>query len=135
MGHNASQSPRGREGNPLEPWFWALFFIGLSAVLLGGAVLAAFILKVRPRYQSSIRHDTYECGEEPDGTAWIKFHPRYYVLGLVFVLFDVEAAFLLPWALNIKSLGGLALVDMGIFLGILFLGWIYALKKGALRWQ
>ena len=78
---------------------------------------------------------TYECGENPDGEAWIRFHPRYYVVALLFVLFDVEAAFLFPWALNIDGLGTLALVDMGIFLSILLLGWVYALKKGAIKWQ
>ena len=78
---------------------------------------------------------TYECGEEPDGEAWIRFHPRYYVVALLFVLFDVEAAFLLPWALNLDSLGSVALIDMGIFLVILLLGWGYALRKGAIKWQ
>ena len=78
---------------------------------------------------------TYEYGENPDGEAWIRFHPRYYVVALLFVLFDVEAAFLFPWALNIDGLGTLALVDMGIFLSILLLGWVYALKKGAIKWQ
>ena len=119
----------------MNAWAATLIFMALSTVLLGGAVLAAWILKVKPKYESDLRTDTYECGEEPDGMAWIKFHPRYFVVGLVFVLFDVEAAFLLPWALNIKSLAGIALIDMGIFLGILFLGWVYALRKGALKWQ
>jgi len=67
--------------------------------------------------------------------AWIRFHPRYYVVALLFVLFDVEAAFLLPWALNLESFGTVALIDMGVFLGILLLGWLYALRKGALKWQ
>jgi NADH-quinone oxidoreductase subunit A len=122
-------------GITVNAWGSTLIFIGLSTVLLGGAVLAAWIFQVKPKYKSSLKYDTYECGEEPDGSAWIRFHPRYFIVGLVFVLFDVEAAFLLPWAVNIDNLAGIALIDMGIFLGILFLGWIYALKKGALRWQ
>ena len=119
----------------MDAWSHALAFIGLATIFMLGMVFAARIFAVRPTYKSDIRRDTYECGEEPDGTAWLKFHPRYFVVGLIFVLFDVEAAFLLPWSLNIQELGGLALVDMGIFLGILFLGWIYALRKGALKWQ
>ena len=57
------------------------------------------------------------------------------VVALLFVLFDVEAVFLFPWALNIRALGEVALVDMFIFVGILLLGWLYALRKGALKWQ
>jgi NADH:ubiquinone oxidoreductase subunit 3 (subunit A) len=122
-------------GFTVEAWGHALAFIGLATIFILGMVAASRIFEVRPKYTSTIRHDTYECGEEPDGTAWLKFHPRYFVVGLVFVLFDVEAAFLIPWSLNIQELGGLALVDMAIFLGVLFLGWIYALRKGALTWQ
>ena len=118
----------------MNAWGSALIFIGLSTVLLGGAVLAAWILRVTPTYKSSLKDDTYECGEEPDGSAWIRFHPRYYIVGLVFVLFDVEAAFLFPWALNIRDMGGIAIIDMLIFVGILLIGWAYAVRKGAIKW-
>lgn len=99
-------------------------------MVLGGVILRAKAKRVEP-----MKLDTYECGEEPDGKAWIRFHPRYYIVALVFVLFDAEAAFLLPWALNIRDLGVLALVEMFLFLAILMLGWLYALRKGALKWQ
>ncbi|MGC4064559.1 MAG: NADH-quinone oxidoreductase subunit A [Polyangiaceae bacterium] len=62
-------------------------------------------------------------------------HPRYYVVALIFVLFDVEAVFLFAWALVIDELGLFAIFDMFVFVGILLLGWLYALKKGALKWQ
>ena len=118
-----------------SPWLLILAFLALSAVIAFGTVVASSILRVKAREDLPTKGLTYECGEEPDGLAWLRFHPRYYVVALVFVLFDVEAAFLFPWALNLEALGTLALIEMGTFLGILTLGWVYALKKGALKWQ
>jgi len=120
----------------METWVLILLFLPLTAVIAYGTLLAAKLLSVKAKAPvEPVRGSTYECGEEPDGLAWVRFHPRYYVVALLFVLFDVEAAFLIPWALNLGELGSIALIDMAIFLGILFLGWIYALKKGALQWQ
>jgi NADH-quinone oxidoreductase subunit A len=96
---------------------------------------AAAVLRVRARTVTPARLDSYECGEEVDGSAWIRFHPRYYIVALVFVLFDVEAAFLFPWAVSLEGAGWIALVDMFVFLGILLLGWAYAVKKEAIKWQ
>ncbi len=118
-----------------SPWLLILVFLGLSALIAFGTIFAAWALRVRAKVDLPTKGLTYECGEEPDGLAWLRFHPRYYVVALVFVLFDVEAAFLFPWALNLEALGSLALIEMGAFLGILTLGWVYALKKGALKWQ
>jgi len=116
-------------------WASALVFLAISASV-GLAMLAgAAILRVKAQRPSKLKLDTYECGEEPDGPAWIRFHPRYYVVALLFVLFDVEAVFLFPWAVNIRALGDLAIVDMAVFLLILLLGWLYALRKGAHKWQ
>jgi NADH-quinone oxidoreductase subunit A len=92
------------------------------------------VLRVRARKPSPSQTATYECGEEPDGSAWMRFHPRYYLVALVFVLFDVEAAFLLPWAVGLRGMGSYALWSMALFVGILMIGWLYAVKKGALRW-
>jgi NADH:ubiquinone oxidoreductase subunit 3 (subunit A) len=120
----------------MHQWLALSLFLFLAAAVAFGMLLVARLLRVRSHKElPPTRHMTYECGEEPDGDAWIRFHPRYYVVALLFVLFDVEAAFLLPWALNIEELGTLALVDMGIFLFILLLGWVYALRKGAIKWQ
>lgn len=116
-------------------WPAALVFLALSGVIAAVMVLGGVLLRVKSRRHEPMKHDTYECGEEPDGQAWIRFHPRYYIVALVFVLFDAEAAFLLPWALNIRDLGMLALAEMFLFLAILMLGWLYALRKGALKWQ
>ena len=105
--------------------------LAAPAAMLGGAA----VLRVKARDESPAKLDTYECGEEPDGMAWVRFHPRYYVVALIFVLFDVEAAFLFPWALTLREVGALALIDMFIFLGILVAGWAYAVRKGAITWQ
>ena len=120
----------------MHQWLALFLFLFIAAAIAFGMLLAAKLLRVKSqKTPPPTRHMTYECGENPDGDAWIRFHPRYYVVALLFVLFDVEAAFLLPWALNIEGLGTLALIDMAIFLSILLLGWVYALKKGAIKWQ
>jgi len=115
-------------------WIGAGTFAGVALLIAAGTLLAAGLLRVRSRKYSEARTRTYECGEEPDGDAWVRFHPRYYLVALVFVLFDVEAMFLLPWAVSLRDMGAVALWSMLAFLAILFLGWIYAVKKGALRW-
>ncbi|MFO0571262.1 MAG: NADH-quinone oxidoreductase subunit A [Polyangiaceae bacterium] len=119
----------------MQHWAAALAFLALSAVVGVSMLVISWALRVRARKHSPLKHQTYECGEEPDGPAWLKFHPRYYVVALVFVLFDVEAAFLFPWALSVGKLGLVAIIDMLVFVGILMLGWWYAIKKGALEWQ
>lgn len=116
-------------------WYAALAFVGVAVVVVGGTVLGARLLAVRARKVPPTRDLTYECGEEPDGVAWVRFHPRYYVVALAYVVFDVEAAFLIPWALNIRPMGIVVIAEMFVFLGILLLGWLYAVRKGALKWQ
>lgn len=116
-------------------WWSVIGFLLVAAVMIGGMLGLAAILRVKAKKVPPTRLLTYECGEEPDGLAWVRFHPRYYVVALLFVLFDVETAFLLPWALNVDGLGWVAIVSMFVFLGVLMLGWLYAVRKGALRWQ
>ena len=117
-----------------QGWISAGVFCGLALVMAVGTLAAAALLRVRSRKFSEARTQTYECGEEPDGGSWVRFHPRYYLVALVFVIFDVEAIFLLPWAVSLRSMGASALWSMLVFLAILLLGWVYAVKKGALRW-
>ena len=76
----------------------------------------------------------YECGEPTVGSAWIQFDLRYYVVALLFVVFDVETIFLFPWAVRFKALGTFGLMEMLIFLIILVVGYIWVWKKGALEW-
>ncbi|NOY89964.1 MAG: NADH-quinone oxidoreductase subunit A [Deltaproteobacteria bacterium] len=118
-----------------EVWTSTLVFLLLSAVVAASLLWVSRALRVRAKHSSELKGATYECGEEPDGPAWVRFHPRYYVVALVFVLFDVEAVFLFPWALNIGRLGLFAIVEMALFIAILLFGWAYAIRKGALEWQ
>ncbi len=123
------------QDTPAQAWLAALGFSLVSLVIAGTLLVAARFLRVRARQDSPLKTRPYECGEEPLGETRIQFHPRYYVVALFFVLFDVEAAFLFPWAVVVKRMGGAGLVMVGSFLGILLLGWLYALRKEALRWQ
>jgi NADH-quinone oxidoreductase subunit A len=76
----------------------------------------------------------YECGEVPEGTAWIRFNIRFYVFALVFIIFDVEIVFLMPWAVVFKQLGSFAFIEGLVFIGILVVGLAYVWKKGDLEW-
>jgi NAD(P)H-quinone oxidoreductase subunit 3 len=119
----------------LDQWVAVAGFVAVAIAVPVGMLVAAKLLAVTAESSSKLKTMTYECGEEPEGGAWLQFHPRYYLVALVFVLFDIEAVFLFPWALTIEELGGLAIVDMLIFVLVLLLGWGYALRKGALKWQ
>ena len=115
-------------------WVAVFAFIAVALAVTVGLWLVGKVLGVRARTDAPMKGEIYECGEEPVGNSWIQFHSRYYVVALVFVLFDVEAALLFPWALQLK--GNLAAAVAGlIFLGVLMLGWLYALRKGALQWR
>ena len=116
-------------------WISAGVFLAISLGIPISMFFGAWLFQVRARVDSPAKYDTYECGEETDGPAWVRFHPRYYIVALLFVLFDVEAAFLFPWAVALRDAGMIAIVDMFVFLGILVLGWAYAVRKGAIRWQ
>ena len=100
--------------------------------------LMAFVLVLwkvlRPARLDPEKETTYECGEEPVGSAWIQFNIRFYVFALIFIVFDVEAVFLLPWAVVFRELGTLAYVEGLVFIGILAVGLAYVWRKGALAW-
>ncbi|MBW2256321.1 MAG: NADH-quinone oxidoreductase subunit A [Deltaproteobacteria bacterium] len=118
----------------LHQWAPALVYLGISLLVPVAMLGAAAILRVRGRSRTAATTDNYECGEEPDGAAWVRFHPRYYIVALVFVVFDIEAAFLFPWALKVGDMGLIAVIDMFVFLAILLVGWAYAVRKGAIKW-
>ena len=89
---------------------------------------------IRPRRFSEEKNTTYECGENPQGSAWVQFNIRFYVFALIFVVFDVETVFLLPWAVVFKELGVLAFVEGLVFIFILVVGLAYVWRKGDLEW-
>ncbi len=99
-------------------------------------VAAGFITSslIRPHRPYAEKLTTYECGEEPQGSAWIQFNIRFYVIALIFIIFDVELLFLFPWATVFKKIGPIALIEAVVFIGILALGLAYAWSKGDLNW-
>jgi NADH-quinone oxidoreductase subunit A len=116
-------------------------FVGLAAHLLlclalgCGLIVAGVILRHRVAKSRPVKHDTYECGEVPFGPAWRPMSVGFFLIALVFILFDAEAAFLFPWVYTVRDLGPIALWGMAAFLAVLFLGWLYAWRKGDLDWS
>jgi NADH-quinone oxidoreductase subunit A len=110
-----------------------------TSFLLVGIALAFLLVSLprllAPRQPNPLKSSTYECGELPIGKPWIRFHIGYYIFALIFVIFDVEAVFLFPWAVIMRKLGAFGLIEMGVFIGILALGLAYAWRKGVLEWQ
>jgi NADH-quinone oxidoreductase subunit A len=109
----------------------------LVFIIVGiGMVLFTFFLArlIRPSHPYQVKNETYESGVPILGKSWVMFNNRFYLFGLIFVIFDVEAVFLFPWAVAYKSLGLFALIEMVIFIGILLLGLVYAWKRGVLKW-
>jgi NADH-quinone oxidoreductase subunit A len=112
-----------------------LVFTGFLLVALAlGYILVTLPRWLAPREPGELKSRAYECGEHPYGEPWVRFHVSYYVYALAFVVFDVEAVFLYPWAVVIKRIGLYGLVQMGVFIGILVLGLAYAWRKGVLEW-
>ena len=110
----------------------AFVFVLLGIVLVAVPLLLQRILS--PQNRSREKLTTYECGEDTEGSAWIQFNIRFYVIALIFIIFDVEVIFLFPWAVVYKELGLFAFVEMMIFLAILSVGLIYIWRKGDLEW-
>jgi NADH:ubiquinone oxidoreductase subunit 3 (subunit A) len=97
----------------------------------GGIAVAKILVKGSKNPQKG---EAYECGIPTAGSPWNQFNIGYYLFALIFLLFDVELIFLYPWAVVVKQIGMGALAEISIFLFILFMGFLYAHKKGALRW-
>jgi NADH-quinone oxidoreductase subunit A len=113
--------------------FGTVFF----AVMLGIVMVAIPLMiswLVAPSNKTKDKLDTYECGEEAEGSAWLQFNIRFYIIALIFLIFDVEVVFLFPWAVVFKEMGLLALIEMGIFLLILIAGLAYVWVKSDLDW-
>ena len=116
-----------------------LSFAGVLLFMVVGVLFVAITLYlsrlVRPKgTYSAGKLVPYECGENPTGSAWIQFNIRFYVFALIFIIFDVEIIFLLPWAVVFKNLGVFAFVEGLIFIGILVVGLAYVWRKGDLAW-
>lgn len=117
---------------PLDFLPIALMFL----VALGFVVTTMIVThKLGPARKTKIKSDTFECGIESQGNARLPFSIKYFLVAILFVLFDVEVIFMYPWAVNFKSLGLAGFVEMLTFVGFLLVGFYYILKKGALKWE
>ena len=112
----------------------SLIVLILAAIAFsaGGILVSKLFVKGT---KSKAKLEPYECGIPTIGKTWIQFHVGYYLFALIFLIFDVELVFMYPWAVVVKKIGMTALVEILIFIFILFLGFLYAHKKGALKWQ
>ncbi len=107
-------------------------FGGLGLALFGAMLAMARV--VQPRRQTATKLMTYECGVDPVGDGWSQQNVRYYIFALLFVIFDVEAVFIFPWATVMGGLGVAGLVEMLVFVAILAVSLLYAIRKGVLQW-
>ncbi len=112
----------------------SLIVLAMAAIAfaLGGISIAKIFVKgsINPQ-----KGQAYESGIKSSGTAWSQFSVGYYLFALIFLIFDVELVFIYPWAVVVKQVGIAALIEIIIFVSILFLGFLYAHKKGALKWM
>jgi NADH-quinone oxidoreductase subunit A len=122
----------------LPEWGQAGFMILLALIFpiagIGTSWLLG-VLGVRPQHADKIKEATYECGVETEGPTWVQFNFRYYYFALLFVIFDVEAVFLYPWAVSFAHAGTTAFLEIVGFVLVLGIGLLYAWRKKALEWM
>ncbi|MBA0883003.1 NADH-quinone oxidoreductase subunit A [Flavobacterium undicola] len=113
------------------------FPILMQALLAIGFVVATIIIsgKLGPKRKSAIKDKNFECGIESVGNARIPFSVKYFLVAILFVLFDIEVIFLYPWAINFKELGIEGMIKMVVFMALLLVGFFYIIKKKALQWE
>lgn len=113
--------------------FGTIFLFALIGIVF---VYVPLLLQklLAPSKTSAEKIAIYECGEEAEGSAWVQFNVRFYIIALIFLIFDVEVVFLFPWAVVFRALGWLALIEMAIFLGVLIIGLAYIWCRSDLNW-
>jgi NADH-quinone oxidoreductase subunit A len=117
----------------LEVYFPILVVFALAAVTGVGMIVLSHLLGKRKK--TSAKGVPYECGVVPQTDARERFPVKFYIIALLFIVFDLETVFLFPWAIIYKKLGLFGLLEMGVFILILLVGYFYILKKGALQWE
>ena len=113
--------------------YLTVVWFGIAAIAIGGLLLGV-AAAIRPSRPSDQKYIAYESGVDPVGDGWSQSQIRYYVFALLFVIFDVEAVFLFPWAASIERYGAFGLIAMLVFIVLLLDGLVYAWKRGLLRW-
>jgi NADH-quinone oxidoreductase subunit A len=117
----------------LQSYLPILIFLIIGGVLGVIALILGYALG--PKRPDAAKNSPYECGFEAFDDARLPFDVRYYLVAILFIIFDLETAFLVPWAVVFRQIGWFGLAAMGIFLGLLIVGFIYEWKKGALEWE
>ena len=117
----------------LQEYLPLVIFIGLAFVICAGLLLAPFLIAVRKPDPEKV--SAYECGFDAFDDARMKFDVRFYLVSILFIIFDLEVAFLFPWAISLGQIGVYGFWSMVGFLGVLTVGFIYEWKKGALEWE
>ena len=108
----------------------------MFVVAIGFVLFTMFVTHLLgPRRKSKVKLDTFECGIEPQGNSRMPFSIKYFLIAILFVLFDVEVIFMYPWAVNFLQMGLSGFIAMLVFLGLLVLGLVYIIRKGALKWE
>ena len=115
-----------------DGYYNAFWFLLIGLAFVGLNLLISRL--IRPSDPNPVKLTPYECGEESEGTGFVRFNPRFYVIALVFLIFDIETVFIFPWAVVLKGAGVHVLIHMVIFLAILAVGLIYSWGKGDLDW-
>lgn len=117
----------------LAHWFPVLVFMGIAAVIAAAMVGGSLIFAWQKPYAE--KNSAYECGFEPFDDARRRFDVRFYLVAILFIIFDLEVAFLFPWAVSLGRIGLFGFFSMIVFLGVLTIGFIYEWRKGALDWE
>lgn len=116
----------------VNEWVFIAIFLAVSWIFPAMPIVIARLLG--PKRPTTIKTETYECGIETVGDAWVQFKVQYYLYALVFLVFDIEVVFLFPWAAAYNQLGLFAFFEMLIFIALLGVALVYAWRKGALEW-
>ena len=125
------------KNNSMQSSYYDYLPIVLMFIVAAGFVVTTMVVThmLGPKKKSKIKLETFECGIESKGNARMPFSIKYFLVAILFVLFDVEVIFMYPWAVNFKDLGMFGFLEMLMFMGFLLLGFFYIVKKGALKWE
>ncbi|MCK6601805.1 MAG: NADH-quinone oxidoreductase subunit A [Bacteroidetes bacterium] len=116
-----------------EQYLPVLLLIVLAVAFGAGSLLLTGL--IGPKRPNQVKNSAYESGMEPVGTAHERYSVKYYMVAMLFVIFDVEILFMYPWAVQFRMLGLFAFIEMILFIGLLFAGYYYIIKKGVLEWE
>jgi NADH-quinone oxidoreductase subunit A len=124
-------------GNHADSTYYSAYLPLLATIVIGALLVASMFLgnrMLRPSHPTREKLLTYECGVDPVGEGWAQTHIRYYVYAYLYVIFAVDAVFLFPWATVFAGIGWVSVAEMGVFIGFLAVGLLYAWRQGVLAW-